>query len=288
MVRGLDAATILTPFAKDIADAGFAAAGRYFKSLTRTEVDALHAHGIGVWLIFETTATRSLNGGMAGTIDGAKAAAQARTLAAPPGTGIYATVDTDVSDPQRVAPYFAAFAAQVRAVGYRMGAYADGAILKGDAGLIDLPWIPGAMGWSGSADFLARGDWVMRQGPQINAGRTAQWAGVTWPAMGFAYDPNLARAEFGVWPAVPPVVVPVHPVLRRGSEGPAVEELQRRLKALGYAVGRIDGDYGPRTEAAVLAFQAARRITVDGVVGNSARSTWNEIALAEAERSASS
>lgn len=76
-----------------------------------------------------------------------------------------------------------------------------------------------------------------------------------------------------------------HPVLRRGSEGPAVGELQRRLKALGYAVGRIDDDFGPRTEAAVLAFQATRKIVIDGVVGNSLTgSTWNEIARAESEK----
>lgn len=80
-----------------------------------------------------------------------------------------------------------------------------------------------------------------------------------------------------------------HPVLRRGSEGEAVSELQRRLKALGYATGPVDGSFGPRTEAAVSAFQAARRILVDGIVGNQGpRSTWNQIAQAESERSTSS
>lgn len=47
-------------------------------------------------------------------------------------------------------------------------------------------------------------------------------------------------------------------ILRRGSAGPDVEQLQLRLKAAGYDPGDIDSSYGPRTEAAVLAFQQDR------------------------------
>lgn len=48
--------------------------------------------------------------------------------------------------------------------------------------------------------------------------------------------------------------------LRRGDEGPEVAELQRALIAAGYDVGpaRDDGDFGGRTQAAVLAFQVDR------------------------------
>lgn len=48
--------------------------------------------------------------------------------------------------------------------------------------------------------------------------------------------------------------------LRRGDEGQDVVDLQRALIAAGYDVGpaRDDGDYGGRTEAAVLAFQVDR------------------------------
>lgn len=74
---------------------------------------------------------------------------------------------------------------------------------------------------------------------------------------------------------------PIHPTLYRGAKGPAVGELQRRLVALGYDPGPADDDYGLRTEKAVSDFQAARLIVVPGVVG---RSTWNELAHAEAER----
>lgn len=43
--------------------------------------------------------------------------------------------------------------------------------------------------------------------------------------------------------------------LGRGSSGAAVEELQLRLIELGYLSGKADGDYGPKTEKAVKAFQ---------------------------------
>lgn len=43
--------------------------------------------------------------------------------------------------------------------------------------------------------------------------------------------------------------------------------LQGRLKNLGHDPGPIDGLLGPKTEAAVRAFQAAHGLTVDGVAG---------------------
>ena len=45
------------------------------------------------------------------------------------------------------------------------------------------------------------------------------------------------------------------PVLRRGAHGSDVELLQKRLHA-GFSPGRIDGRFGPGTEAALLAFSA--------------------------------
>lgn len=56
-------------------------------------------------------------------------------------------------------------------------------------------------------------------------------------------------------------------VLRRGSQGPEVEHLQRLLIAHRFPPGRVDGRFGPATEAAVLAFQLARGLLPDGVVG---------------------
>lgn len=55
--------------------------------------------------------------------------------------------------------------------------------------------------------------------------------------------------------------------LKPGDTGAQVRALQRALKALGYPVGTIDGQYGPATKTAVAAFQHAEGLTADGVFG---------------------
>jgi hypothetical protein len=65
------------------------------------------------------------------------------------------------------------------------------------------------------------------------------------------------------------------PTLRRGSRGTAVRELQGLLKTAGFDPGPIDGIFGSRTAAAVIGFQRARRLTVDGIVGPQ---TWGALA----------
>jgi len=50
-------------------------------------------------------------------------------------------------------------------------------------------------------------------------------------------------------------------------KGPAVREIQRKLKEKKFMAGRIDGDFGPNTHAAVVSFQASRGFLVDGEVG---------------------
>lgn len=50
------------------------------------------------------------------------------------------------------------------------------------------------------------------------------------------------------------------------TSGPAVRQLQQRLKALGYGVA-VDGVFGPGTAAAVKKFQAAKGLAADGIVG---------------------
>lgn len=52
-----------------------------------------------------------------------------------------------------------------------------------------------------------------------------------------------------------------------GSRGPKVLELQRSLRAAGFDPQGLDGDFGAKTQAAVLAFQRARGLEVDGKVG---------------------
>ena len=58
-------------------------------------------------------------------------------------------------------------------------------------------------------------------------------------------------------------------VLRQGSSGGEVKELQRRLKQWGYYSGAVDGVYGPATVEAVKYFQRKNGLTADGVAGKS-------------------
>ncbi len=56
-------------------------------------------------------------------------------------------------------------------------------------------------------------------------------------------------------------------VLRQGSKGSEVKEMQRRLKSWGYYTGAVDGVFGAGTKKAVVAFQKKNGLTADGVVG---------------------
>ena len=103
--------------------------------------------------------------------------------------------------------------------------------------------------------------------------------------------PTLPPASVPPPVAAPPELLPTatppgpvtsaQPTLARGATGAAVEDLQRRLNAwmtntqpAGLAPLEVDGIFGPRTEAAVRAFQQAQGLSVDGVVGPQ---TWQRL-----------
>jgi putative chitinase len=56
-------------------------------------------------------------------------------------------------------------------------------------------------------------------------------------------------------------------ILRKGSSGPEVAELQTELKSRGFSPGAIDGRFGPGTEAAIIAFQQSEGLLADGIAG---------------------
>jgi hypothetical protein len=57
------------------------------------------------------------------------------------------------------------------------------------------------------------------------------------------------------------------PVLKLGSSGTEVTNLQQRLQQLGFNPNGVDGNFGNGTRAAVIAFQQANKLEADGVVG---------------------
>jgi len=56
-------------------------------------------------------------------------------------------------------------------------------------------------------------------------------------------------------------------MLKRGSSGAGVEDLQRKLLANGINPGPVDGLFGPKTEDAVRRFQERHALQVDGIAG---------------------
>ncbi|HEV7747558.1 MAG TPA: peptidoglycan-binding protein [Pyrinomonadaceae bacterium] len=63
-------------------------------------------------------------------------------------------------------------------------------------------------------------------------------------------------------------------VLRQGSKGDNVRVVQQRLSDLGYSLG-VDGNFGPGTAKAVVAFQQKQSLGNDGIVGpNTWKALW--------------
>jgi hypothetical protein len=200
--------------------AGVTAVGRYLgwdcepgyacirKNLTKGEAAGLIAEGISIFLSFEYAANAAVNGAPQGSKDAGLAVRQLHDLAAPPGMGVYYSIDFDVPDyaPQLpdtavnaraklgpVAHYFDGIHATkpVHEVNAYGGYYAVKRLL--DAGLIKRAWQ--TIAWSG-------GQWdsraVLRQLVQQVFG---------------AADVNLHEGlgpDFGQWPrpAVPPAPLP--------------------------------------------------------------------------------
>ncbi|MBD0346138.1 MAG: peptidoglycan-binding protein [Coleofasciculus sp. Co-bin14] len=70
-----------------------------------------------------------------------------------------------------------------------------------------------------------------------------------------------------------PTVVTL-PILRKGMRGPAVAQLQERLRTLGVFTDAVDGVFGLKTQAAVKAVQQRFNLQADGIVGSA---TWSAL-----------
>jgi len=125
------------------------------------------------------------------------------------------------------------------------------AMVSGEAGQLDA--FVSFVKKNGLADELARHDWAgfarRYNGPAFRENR---------------YDTKLAAAyalhSRGAARADNP-----RPTLRLGDDGQFVKELQGLLGIT------ADGDFGPGTKAAVVAFQTKKGLVADGIVG---RGTW--------------
>ncbi len=83
-------------------------------------------------------------------------------------------------------------------------------------------------------------------------------------------------------PVAPPLAgTSIHPTVRQGSTGPAVEELQQKLNADGATPALVvDGIFGPLTRAATVAFQQKYGLSPDGIAGPITWGKMDELGLA--------
>ncbi len=239
--------------------------GRYLKNLYLPEVQAISAAGLKIVSIYESTAERALGGAPGGAADGARALLQAKELGQTRGSALYATADFDATLAQErdVLSYCVGFRAQL-AGAYKFGIYGSGAICQAalDAGIVDYTWLAGGMGMRGSRAFHDAALATIEQ--DVGDERNLD--------LGIGIDSDIALADdYGGWSLsiAAPSPAPQR-VLRLTSPpmtGADVGHLQARLAALGFDPGPADGVFGQHTEAAVLAFQAARGLTQDGIAG---------------------
>ena len=73
-------------------------------------------------------------------------------------------------------------------------------------------------------------------------------------------------------------------MLRKGSSGEDVARLQKRLTAAGFDPGAADGIFGPKTDAALRAFQEANGLAVDGIAGPATNGKLAELQAAALDK----
>ena len=223
------------------------------KCLTPEEYGKLTAAGLNVAVVFQQ---RGGAGGFIddfgtgkGTRDANRALALAATIGQPAGSGIYFGVDHDFAKPNELSQIERYFTEVNAAIGgrFRVGVYGSGLVcsrVKG-AQLASLFWLPGAMGWSGSAAFLASQQWTLFQ----------KFQEIRSSFGGFDYDGNLSNpafadfGQFGGHPAAKSGNVAVFEVTARsglrlrGGPGPNFDALRTLpLGTLVHGLG-LDGSW---------------------------------------------
>jgi hypothetical protein len=157
---GIDSANPTTPHIPALKTAGVKFACRYiapvgksydWKRLSSAEADALKAAGLGIVVVFESTANRALIGKAGGVSDATTAKLQAAACGMPTGRPIYFAVDFEATAAQE--PAIHAYITGVASVlGHAAtGVYGDYSVVKSamDAGLCEYAWQ--TYGWSSGA-----------------------------------------------------------------------------------------------------------------------------------------
>ncbi|MEM9011264.1 MAG: TIGR02594 family protein [Pseudomonadota bacterium] len=191
-------------FAQKIAARGIHTVIRYYnrqnsnslptKRLEKSEAEGLVDAGLALAVVFQQ------RGGAGGHIedldresgkkDAARAVELAEKLEQPKGSAIYFAVDHDYFRASEIAAITPYFEEARKALGdrWRVGCYSSGKVGRAmrNAGLVDLIWVAGATGWSGTKDILQTDEWALFQ----------QSLHKTWDGGAFGFDGNVVGAAF--------------------------------------------------------------------------------------------
>ena len=285
MITMIDTTQNTTPWHAKLAEIGITDISRYFtrlpghdqyKVIHRAEAESAAAHGLRIFANYEgagaTPDTFSYNSGLAD----ARFARQYgfHELSMPEDAAIYFSSEAQFDSifiAENLIPYFRgvkqAMNEPSNLPAYKIGCYSSGSVLTAlfAHGLIDYDWLPNALGWGGSRQYLASGRWHLRQLPTVNgflpglnvdpSMRNPNYAG---PIGDFGMDGVTIKPK----PVAPPAPAQASfPMIQNGDTGPAVVMLQNFLGI------PADGIFGDGTEAAVEAFQKAHALDDDGIVG---------------------
>jgi hypothetical protein len=240
-------------FAGQLKAAGYSFVGRYLsanpKGITSAELAAMQKAGIDVYLYWETTANRALQGAQAGAQDAKAAEGLLATLGIPATTPVYFTVDTDTTGPA-VKAYFSGIASVVPVA--QIGVY-------GSYQVVDYLLDNGLAHYANQT--LAWSHKLVREGINLYQNGGAVIGGVSCDTE-TAYTADFGQVKRPT-PAPTPVAVKTitldydRPVLKYGDHGPWVTAMQKLLINHKYSVGATgaDGDFGDGTEAGLRAMQ---------------------------------
>jgi peptidoglycan hydrolase-like protein with peptidoglycan-binding domain len=252
--------------------AGVTFAGRYVshdgtKNLSRAEAHTLGAAGIDVFVVWESTSHRALEGHAAGAADAAAASAQATQCGMPPDRPIFFGVDFDAQSNQlaSIADYLAGAKATLGAG--RVGVYGSFRVVGYclDHGAATWAW----QTYAWSAGQLDHRTHVHQHRNGVNVG-------------GIDCDLDTAyKHDFGQWriaASEPPFPFPPGDVI--GTAGPdphrhsgataaertAIATWQAQMQHRGWALPPT-GVYTRQSERICRAFQTEKGLVVDGLVG---------------------
>lgn len=209
------------------------------KALSAVEVVDLHAHGISVVANFESTATRVLDGQVAGAADGTDARVALNILGAPADMPVYFSVDFDIhlaSQFAKLDAYLAGVATQLP-IG-RIGVYGSLRLVRHCQAAKNASWFWQASAWSGG--LIAGGIHVY----QYQNGQRINGASVD-------FDRSL-QANYGQWapvgagPSEPTPVRTFYFGTTTGSVTPKTDPAIRMLRLVDDALLPIPADFGTR------------------------------------------